>query len=64
MPNLSHQVIIPDVVEKFLLLKDISNDYTIPYSLELAIEDLDKAMRQFGVYDGIKEQLIDEGDII
>ena len=64
MPNLSHQVIIPDVVEKHLFVMDIAQDYRIPYSLELALDDLDRAMRQFGVYGGIREKLIEQGQII
>lgn len=67
MANLSHLVIIEDVIEKHLLLYDTILFYgenNIPLSIIHGIEDLDRSMQQFGKYDGIREQLIDEGAII
>lgn len=65
MPNLSHQIIIPDVIEKNLLLQDLISvmGNGIPEPVLKAASDLDWAMQQFGAYWKVYRQLKDEGEI-
>lgn len=65
MPNLSHLVIIEDILERNHLLQDVVSDCgtQIPTAVLYAISDLDWAMRQFGNYWEIRNKLQEEGAI-
>lgn len=69
MPNLSHLVVIEDILERNHLLQDVISDYVndekmlIPPAVLFAISDLDWAMRQLGRYWEIRDKLREEGAI-
>ncbi len=65
MPNLSHLVIIEDVIVDNHILQDVISDYgaNIPEPVLKAAAILDHSMRQFGEYWNIRGKLIEEGEI-
>ena len=65
MPNLSHLVIIDQILEDNHLIQDIISEYgeDIPEPLLKAIDDMDWHMRQFGDYWKVRDRLISEGAI-
>jgi hypothetical protein len=65
MPNLSHLVIIEDVIVDNHILQDRISTYgkDLPEDILSAAAILDHSMRQFGRYWEIREVLIREGEI-
>ena len=65
MPNLSHLVIIEDVIVDNHILQDRISTYgkDLPEDILSAAAILDYSMRQFGRYEEIREILIENGEI-
>ncbi len=63
MPNLSHVLIIEDVLIENHILQDLVSKYgeNIPGPILESISDLDIKMRQFGEYWNVYGKLKDEG---
>ncbi len=66
MPNLSHLVIIEDVLIENHILQDLISEYgeDIPEPILKFLSDLDMKMRQFGEYWNVYGRLKDEGAIV
>ncbi len=66
MPNLSHLVIIDDVLESNHILQDLISQYgeDVPEPVLKGISDLDNKMRQFGEYWNVYGRLKDEGVVV
>ncbi len=66
MGNLSHVLIIEDVLIENHILQDLISEYgeDIPEPILKSLSDLDHKMRQFGEYWNVYGKLKDEGVIV